>query len=181
MKIRLPGVESGCFPVAGNHEEFVVGQAGVINRGLGWVVILQPHNLFGRQGKNIRDIPRLPVTDLDTERRNQDQPAEASRRPDRHFGSYPATERAADNNRIVEIILVEQIKVEIGQVVHRVDIGHIGRMTKAGMGRQDHPALIRQQSRKRSLRTRPVFSVQDEYRTALSVLIDFHARPPLSL
>ena len=101
----------------------------------------------------------LPVTDLDTERRNQDQLAETSRRLHRHFGSYPATERAADDDHLAEIGLVEQVEIEIGQVIHRVDIGRIGCLVKAGMGRQDHPALLGQERKKRGLGTRPIFAV----------------------
>ncbi len=34
MEIRLPGIQGGRFPVAGNRGELKIGQAGVIDRGL---------------------------------------------------------------------------------------------------------------------------------------------------
>ena len=82
---------------------------------------------------DIRNVSRLAVANLDPERSDQDQPGHALRALHGHLRGDPAAERAADHDGVAGVLLREQIEIEVGQVVHRVDACRLRRVAKPRM------------------------------------------------
>ena len=59
-----------------------------------------------------------------------------------HLERNPPAEGRADENHIVELQLVEEIEIEVGQIVDRSEVGRTGRRTVAWMARRNHRPVL---------------------------------------
>ena len=94
--------------------------------------------------EEIGEVALFAAGELHADRRDEHQLGEPRATAHAHLERDPSAERRADQNHVVELQLVEQIEIEVGEIVDRSDVGRSGRRTVAGMPRRDHRPLLRE-------------------------------------
>jgi len=156
----------------GDHRQPIVRQRGVIDPGARGLVVLDPQDLVGMEREDVGDVPRLAVADLDAQRRHQHQPRHAGRALHRHLGGNPATQRATDHHRVAGVELRQEIEIEVGQVVHRVEAVDLRRVAVPRMRGRDDAAVSRQRLEHRRVGIEALLAVEPEDRTTVTALDD---------
>src|SRR5262249_6005605 len=88
------------------------------------------------------DVTRVAGADLDADRVGKHKVREPRGRLDRDLGCYPGPERDADHDCVLEVELVEQIEIEIGEVVDGGERLRLLGVAKARMARRDHAGTL---------------------------------------
>ncbi len=114
------------------------------------------------KGEDVRNVTGLPIADLDAHGSHQNEAGQAVGTLDGHLGRDPSTERGADHHHVAQIARGQQVEVEIGEIVDRVDAVNVRRMTEAGMRRGKHLAVRGQQVQKGVVRPEALFAVKPE-------------------
>ena len=177
VEVGLPGVERGGFAIARDDGQLIVRQGGEVDGGADGIPVQQTRDLLRRQGEDVRNVPRLPVADLDAERRDQHERGDAVGAPHRHLRGDPSAERRADHDGVAGVLLGKKIEVEIGEIVDGVDGVRVGGMAIPRMRRGLHVAVRGEQIEHRRRRIEPVFPVEPEDGTPLPSLdhLELHA------
>src|SRR4051812_26420332 len=140
-------------------------------------MVLQTRHLVGGESKNIWDVAGLAITDLDTEGSNENEPGEALCALHRHFRRDPASQGTANQSYVAEILLGQEVKIEVGQIVDSIDGSGVRRMAEPGVGRRKHAPVSAQQVEKRGSRIKAIFAVQHHDWSLLPQFNDFELHP----
>src|SRR5712675_150593 len=92
--------------------------------------------------EEIGEVALFPAGELHAHRRDEDQLAEPRVIAHAHLERNPSAERRADENHVVELELVEEIEIEVGQIVDRSEVSRTRRRTIAWMARRNHTPLL---------------------------------------
>ena len=92
--------------------------------------------------EEIGEVALFPAGELHAHRRDEDQLGEPRVIAHAHLERNPSAEGRADENHVVELQLVEEIEIEVGQIVDRSEVGRTGRCTVAWMARRNHAPLL---------------------------------------
>ena len=139
VHIRFPGQQSERLPVAHLDRELLIGQARWIHAHPVRIVEQQRLQLALRQGEDVGNIEAVNRASLHADGADQHEPAHEFWRLGGEFAGDPTTERTADHVDLVEIEASQQLQVDVGNVVRRVDPVGQGRLTEAGMRRGNEP------------------------------------------
>src|SRR6185369_15060753 len=91
--------------------------------------------------KDVDDVTRVPCADLDADRIGKHEMRKPGRRLDRNLCRDPGAERYPDNDRVLEVEVIEQIEVEIGEVVDGGERLRLLGVAEARMARCDHACM----------------------------------------
>ena len=105
----------------------------------------EAHVLVARHRVHVGDVAVGHAADLDAERIDQHQPAEAPRVAHRHLGGDPAAEAGADQDGVLQPQRRGEIEIQVGEVIDRAQPVRQRRIAPARMMRRNHPIALRQQ------------------------------------
>jgi len=121
-----------------------------------------------RQGEDVGNVEAVDRAGLHAHRADKHEPAHELRRLGGEFAGDPSTERTADHVHLVELEVIQQLQVDVGDVVRRVDLVRQGRLTEAGMRRGNQPVPRGQQWHVRIRWRETLRAVKEQYRWSIA-------------
>ena len=172
VHVRAPAIECRRRPVAGDRGCLGVVELAVVRR-MPRIEKGSAQQLVGRQRIDVADVALFAPAELDAQRVDQHEAADAFDRADAHFERDPAAERRADEHDVLQPLLLDQVEVEIGQVMDGTEIfGPLG-PAEPGVTRGEHSPAPRQPVQERAVLRKIVAPVQEQQRPACSSNRDF--------
>ena len=142
---RLPRQQRQRLAVADHDGQFLIRHLREIRLHPRGIVEQQLARLVLRHRENIRDVELVRAADLDADRSDHDQTANALRRLGGHLSRDPAADRAARDIDHIELETIQQLEIEMGDIVDAVEPVRQAGPTKAGMRGHDQTAPRRKQ------------------------------------
>ena len=170
---RFPREQRQRLAVADHNGQLLIRHLREIRLHPCGIVEQQLAQLILRHREYIRDVELVGAANLDADRPDHDQTANALRRLGRHLSRDPPADRAARDINHTKLETIQQFEIEMGDIVDAVEPVRQAGPTKAGMRGHDQTAPCRKQRDKLCFWIESLTAMQPKQRWPLPGLEHF--------
>src|SRR3989441_10069156 len=178
VHIRMPPVEAERLPVPGANDQLVVRERVEVGRPLSGIVPAAPLHFLRRGVEDVENVRGLAIADLDAECVHEDELVQTMTARDGHFRREPAPEGQSDEGHLLVRQRLEDVKIEMHEIVHRLEPRRARRPAEAGVRGRDDLGVAAEQRQKARPRIDRLRAVQEQDRStgASAHELQFHTR-----